>query len=517
MIEKKIINLFYITGFTILIMGCSKDSKSETITEEPILINYFIDNDKDGYGNPDKTFSLLAESKPNGYIDNNLDCDDTNKNINPLVDDYAYDGLDFNCDGKAESIITAFSKTYGGSDFESARSVVQAKNGNYLIVGYTASADGDVSINKGDRDVWIIKLDNNGNLLWEKTYGGSDIDEAHFIIQNKLGDFLILGTTGSRDFNVSNNNGLLDYWILKIDIDGNILWQETFGGSMSEYPQGIVESTDGHFALIGFSESPDGDVAGNKGDSDIWFARINANGTLVTSVTYGGSGYDRSDGIIEDQDGNYIISGTTYSKDGDLTGINDGIGMNWILKIDKEGAILTNTVYGGNRDDQGTEIINTSDGGYLLGGHSFSDNNGLTNNGSGDVWVMKFSIDNQISWQMNFGGSRNDYVRKLLELEDGYMVLCDVFSGDGQIERNYGTGDLEPILLKLDKNGNIKWQKNYGGSSSDSGADIINGLDGGYLMVGSTGSNNYDILLNKGKTDAWLLKLDPEFNLNPNR
>ena len=514
--------IYYIASLAFLMIGCSKDSKEDEIDiPNPVLKQYFIDVDKDNYGNPDQALSKMAETKPDGYAENGLDCDDENELINPIADDYAYDGLDFNCDGTNEVLVSSFSKTFGGSDLDGAQSVVETTDGSYLIVGYTSSMDGDVTEINGDQDVWVTKVDNTGELLWEKNYGGSSSDEASLIFETNSGDFFILGTTRSNDGDITSNNSddnLTDYWMLRIDTDGNLLWQETLGGSLAEYPTGIVETADGHFAIIGSSESPDGDVTDNQGDLDIWFSKINASGSLVTSVTFGGSSIDRAEGFIEDQNGNFIISATTYSIDGDLTEVNsDTSGSNWIFKIDKDGVILNSNAYGGDQSDNGSEIINTSDGGYLVGGQSSSNSNGISTNGSSDVWIMKFSENNQIMWQMNFGGSRNDYTFGLLEIENGYMVLSAVFSGDLDIERNYGTGNLEPILLNLDLNGNIKWQKNYGGSSSDRIKTIIHASDGGYSMVGTTGSNNYDIKDLKGRTDAWFLKLDPDFNLSPNQ
>ena len=266
---KKLFPLYYVLFLAFLVIGCSKDSKEDEIDiPDPVLKQYFIDVDEDNYGNPDKALSIMAETKPEGYVDNDDDCDDENELINPLADDYAFDGLDFNCDGASESIFDSFSETIGGSELEGARSIVPTNDGAYLIVGITASMDGDVSENKGDDDVWLIKVNSAGDVLWEKTYGGSGEDRAYFIRETTMGDFFILGTTSSNDGDVSTNNsdnGYLDYWMLRVDTDGNLLWEETLGGSLSEYPQALIESADGHFALVGTSYSPDGDVTGNQG------------------------------------------------------------------------------------------------------------------------------------------------------------------------------------------------------------------------------------------------------------
>ena len=167
-------------------------------------------------------------------------------------------------------------ETYGGSLDEQVRSIQQTMDGGFIVIGFTKSNDFDVSDNNGESDIWILKLDSFGNIEWKKSYGGSSFDDGYSIQQTTDGGFVVSGRSFSDDFDVSGNNGESDIWILKLDNVGNLEWEKNFGGSLSEEAHSIQQTIDGGFIIAAQSFSDDFDVSGNNGESDIWILKFEA-------------------------------------------------------------------------------------------------------------------------------------------------------------------------------------------------------------------------------------------------
>ncbi len=165
-------------------------------------------------------------------------------------------------------------KTLGGSLMEWSSSIVDASDGGFVIAGYSNSGNGDVQANYGLSDVWIIKIDNQGNIQWQKSSGGSNIDDATQIVKTKDGGYVVAGRTLSADGHVSMNNGNNDYWILKLDVNGNLQWEKSFGGSLQDVALSIQQTQDGGFIIAGQSYSDNGDVTTNLGRSDAWIVKL---------------------------------------------------------------------------------------------------------------------------------------------------------------------------------------------------------------------------------------------------
>src|SRR6185295_6310511 len=177
-------------------------------------------------------------------------------------------------------------KCFGGSEFEKAWSIQQTQDGGYIFAGLASSTDGDVTGNHGEVDYWIVKIDANGNIEWQKCYGGSGQEQAQSIEQTTDGGFIIGGISNSTDGDVSNNHGLFDYWIIRLDQSGNLIWGKSFGGSKNEgvdsnlawifgeYPVSVKQTSDGGFIVGGASYSNNGDASGNHGSSDFWILKL---------------------------------------------------------------------------------------------------------------------------------------------------------------------------------------------------------------------------------------------------
>ncbi|HZV11862.1 MAG TPA: hypothetical protein VFA55_01510, partial [Candidatus Kapabacteria bacterium] len=216
--------------------------------------------------------------------------------------------------------------SFGGSDVDRASSIFQTTDGGYIVAGWSASTNGDVTGNHGKDDYWIVKLDGNGAIQWEQSFGGSNNDEASCIRQTTDGGYVVAGQSISADGDATGNHGLDDYWIVKLSATGSIQWEKSFGGSASDQALCIQQTTDGGYIAAGYSASNDGDVTGNHGGDDYWIIKLDANGTMQWQKSLGGSGDDQAFSIAQTADSGYIVAGYSASNDGDVTGNHGGIG-----------------------------------------------------------------------------------------------------------------------------------------------------------------------------------------------
>jgi hypothetical protein len=192
------------------------------------------------------------------------------------------------------------------------------EQGGFLIVGSSDSTDVDITDNKGSYDFWVVRMSETGQLVWEKNYGGDEIDEAWGIAPTNDGNFMIVGDTRSSNGNIAVNNGAADVWIIKIDPSGELLWEKTFGGSGFDAGRAIMPTQDGSFLVAGSSRSGDGNLSENKGQNDAWLLKIDDAGSLVWQKAVGGSQIDLAHSVAELGDGTVIAVGESASADGDV-------------------------------------------------------------------------------------------------------------------------------------------------------------------------------------------------------
>lgn len=307
---------------------------------------------------------------------------------------------------------TEWTKSFGGSGEDDGRSVIQAKDHGYVIVGATLSIDGDAIGNHGSIDALVIKLDENGNKVWSRTLGGSYIDEAWSVVETADSGFAIAGDTYSNDGDVPGNHDLThqtsDYWVVKLNSSGGIVWSKSLGGSGYDQALSIVQATDGGYAVVGQSYSVDGDVHGNHGGADFWIAKLNQGGDTVWTRSLGGSGSEGATSIIQATDGNFVVAGYTYSPtsqtdsgyaaNGDVLA-NHGMSDYWIVKLSPDGGTLWTKSLGGGSNELAFSIIQTNDSpdlGYVVAGSGSSGDGDMAGSGFhgiDDFWVVKLSGD----------------------------------------------------------------------------------------------------------------------------
>lgn len=403
--------------------------------------------------------------------------------------------------------------TLGGAKNESAQSVVATDDGGFVIAGFTQSNNGDVvgKINE-DFDFWVLKINAQNNIEWQKTIGGSSTDKANDIIKTSEGGFTVLGYSESNDRDVTLNAGSKDFWIVKLDILGNITWQKSFGFSGNDFGISLTETSDKGFLIVG---ELDVTASGGQGNSrassrhaggDFWAIKLDSNGSKQWSKYFGGSFTDTPRGVVETDDGNFIIVGSSDSKDVDISN-NKGTYDFWVIKIDSSGKLIWEKNFGGKEIDEARGIVKSDDGSYIIVGDTRSSDGNITNQkGGADVWVIKMNDNGDLIWQKSFGGSNFDVARSISKTKDNeFLIAGSSRSSDSDVEKNEGQNDL--WVLKIDNNGQLLWQKSVGGTEIDFAYDATELTDNSIVVVGESSSKNIDIKENKGFTDLLIVKI----------
>lgn len=412
-------------------------------------------------------------------------------------------------------------KCLGGSNTDNNISTVPTSDGGYLTIGYTRSTDGSAIGNHGNDDILAIKLNSSGEIVWNKILGGSSLERVFKAKQTSDGGYIICGFTYSNDGDITFNYGSQDAWVVKLDATGNLVWQKTYGGTSTETAYDVLETSDGYIVSCE-TYSNNGNVTGNHGTTDAWLIKINASGTLVWQKTYGGSGFDNAVNIQYTSDGGYVFAGITNSNNGDVSGNHSTTSFDyWVVKISSTGTLLWQKCFGGSSNDEATSIEQTTDGGYIVSGYT-SSSNGDVNQfyGSKDYWILKLNSNGTIQWKKTYGGSLEDYAYKIRQTTDGgFIVTGYTGSNDFDVIYNHATSilTLDIWVLKLDTSGEITWQKSLGSNGYQDSRDIIQTSDGGFIVSGNTGGNNSGDVSGYlgGNLDYWIVKLGPE-NLSTN-
>ena len=288
-------------------------------------------------------------------------------------------------------------KCFGGTEFDVATSIQQTFDGGYIVAGYTSSNDSNVTGNHGSSDIWVVKISSSGNIVWQKCLGGKDSEKCSTIKQTIDGGYICAGETySSRNGDVSYNHGSSDYWIVKLNNIGDIEWEKCFGGSKHDFAVDIQETYDRGYIVTGITESNNWDVSGNHGKSDYWIIKLNYSGFIEWEKCLGGSNYDDAMSIQQTFDGGYISAGSTYSKDGDVESDHNYEDY-WIVKLNPLGEIKWQKCLGGSSSEMASFVQQVNDGGYIISGFTQSNDGDVSgNHGDEDAWIVKLSPEGTI-------------------------------------------------------------------------------------------------------------------------
>lgn len=432
----------------------------------------------------------------------------------------------YSCDNKETSSTNSFqgtvawAKTFGGSSEDKTNGVVATPDGGLIVVGYTQSNDGDIVKAHDLIDLWVTRLDKDGNVIWNKTFGGSGDDYGYSIIKTSDNKYVIAGYSGSADYDVPSNIGFHDFYILKIDENGEKLWSKSYGFPSHDHAHKIIQMKDGGFFVAGFA-----DYAGLSGQSDngaghqmgrnvqhgvgeFFGIRLDSNGDFMWFRYYGGTMNDRVNDVVEDQNGGVIMVGFTESNNFDVDQ-NKGSYDYWAINVDAEGHLHWKKTFGGPDIDQAYGIVKTDFNSYLIVGQSNSETGDISKpKGNSDIWVIHINHHGELIWEKSFGGTQFETASAIKKTGyNQFVIVGHTRSNENQIN-NKGENDI--YLLEIDAYANSKahWQKTYGGSNFDIANDITLTTDEKLYIVGDTQSNDGDFTINKGMNDRFVIKLE---------
>jgi hypothetical protein len=414
-------------------------------------------------------------------------------------------------------------KTFGGNEEDDVLSVAKSADGSFAVLGFAQSMDGDVSGKTStDSDYWVIKFSSEGEMLWNKVYGGTDDDRGQKIIATNDGGFAILGFSKSDDGDVSINNGFHDYWVAKLSASGDIEWEKSFGYPGSDQGLSLIQTEDGGYFLVGFLDVTASNGEGNDppgsgktagkaqntlhGVGEFWGIKLDASGNKEWSHYYGGTNNDRSFGVLQTDDGGFIMVGHSESDDFDITDPQGSYDV-WVVRIDNIGNMLWQKNFGGSGIEIGYSITATQDGNFIVVGDTRSTDKDISEPlGNADFWAIKFDPDGNMIWEKTYGGSGFESARSIKTLENGnFLIVGSSRSSDMDLTENQGKNDCWAIII--DSAGDLKWQRSIGGSEIDVANEAIVLNDNSVILAGSSQSSNGEIPENKGSKDGLVIKL----------
>ncbi len=358
---------------------------------------------------------------------------------------------------------TTWRKIHGYSGNEYVNDIIKTKDGNYILAGMSNSKN----IN-GEDDFYFLKIDKWGNILWEIFFFGERDDNAQSVIETSDGGLLLLGESYSYATGISK-----DLFAIKYDAKGNLAWAKNFGGIDMDGGRQVIEDSDGNYIFVGWTRSF------GQGNSDFYVLKLDPNGNLIWSKTWGGRNFDEASSVVEVEDG-YLVLGYTMSFG---NGSKDVV----LVKFDKNGNVIWYKTYGGTKDDVGNRIEKTKDGNFILVGSTLSYSN------YSDVYIIKVDPNGDMLWERYYGGDSGDEGECIRTTSDGGYII----SGS---TRSFGTTGTAVYLIRLDSDGNLLWQKVYDGDGDDDGKTIIETEDNGYILAGLTrswGASLGDVLITK--------------------
>jgi uncharacterized repeat protein (TIGR01451 family) len=452
---------------------------------------------------------------------------DTTRNSNNLLGDSADIWvMKLNKDGER-----IWSKTFGGSGNDRIRKTYLHSDGSFTIIAYSNSNDGDVSGNHGGGDIWVAKISGDGIVIWQRCLGGSlaeDYRNDELLADNSL---IIAGFTTSNDGDVTGHHANNDFWIVKLTNSGSLEWQKCLGGNNDDRPRSVISMADGSFIITGFSNSTNGDISGNLGNTDVWVVKLSSSGNLIWKRLYGGILDETGYKAIIANNGNIIVLSETTSTNGNVSG-NHGSRDAWILSIDPaNGSIVWQRCIGGSGVENVRNMVKDLDGNFIVVSYTASNDGDATGSNGKQVLFNKINESGSLLLSKCFGGATStdlfSYISTISGLvntyrtnlfvdptDNSYLLVATVSSDGGDVNgyhysRPSPNALADAWIVKIENNGNIRWQKSIGGSVTDNLVDVQKTGNEEFAFLGYSTSSNGDLENNNGGLDLWVLKLGP--------
>jgi len=420
-------------------------------------------------------------------------------------------------------------KSYGGKHSDYLFDAQPTPDYGFILAGSSLSkkTGNKTDDGNGDLDYFVWKMDEKGELDWQKSFGGSGADLLQSIRLTHDGGFILAGNSDSQKglHKKDSCRGHEDFWIVKLNAKGAEQWQRTIGGSGQELLQSIAPTADGGYIIGGSSSSekssklksgaddPFGKKADSFGNLDYLVVKLDSEGKIEWQKTYGGQYADQLRSIVQTRDGGYLLGGSSNSPEsGNKSEKNYGQSDYWVFKLDTKGELEWQKVYGGEGDDQLQALLQSKDGNYLLAGSSSSATSGNKNasNGKGtDFWMLKIDASGEILWQKTYDIGKADLLTSLEENTDGSLLLGGHAQSEASASKKKDKeGINDYIAIKTDSNGEEQWTQTVGGNGEDILRKAVETRDGGYLLAGTSMSSvSRDRYTGKGRNDFWVVKL----------
>ncbi len=365
-------------------------------------------------------------------------------------------------------VFQTFQRSIGGNDDDEGQAIRQTSDGGYILTGFTKS------FGAGNRDFYLIKTDDIGNVTWSRVYGGNDDDRAYSVEQTTDGGYIVCGYT--KSFGAGDD----DLFLVKTDATGAIVWTSTFGNNKDDHGYYVQQTSDGGYIAAGYTDDP----AGGLGDDDFFLVKTDATGNLEWNKHYGDNDDEVAYCVQQTTDGGFVLCGETKSY-----GLgNDDI---YVVKTDNMGNVQYSGVYGDNDEDLARSIRQTADGGFILTGETKS-----FGVGGRAVIVMKLTSTLNHTWTKTYEGANDDRGHEIQLLNNGlgYVVVGRT--------KSFGQGGEDAFLLQIDLNGAFVRASAYGQNNNQLGYSCVNTADNGFALTGETKDNT------NGGDDFYFVKTD---------
>ncbi len=379
---------------------------------------------------------------------------------------------------RADPPTTLWSQTFGTTNSEDARDLVECSSGGFAFVG-------EIQVSGHGTDVWLVRTDNNGNQLWNRTFGGTYSEDGKALTECSDGGFAITGYKYS--------GGLYpDLWLIRTNSTGHEQWNQVFDVYATDVGNDVIECSGGGFAVIGTTQN-------TSHTYNFLLLRTDATGNHLWNQSFGYAGSERGYSIVEASSGGFALAGSKYVGNTDM----------WLVRTDASGNHQWNKTYGGPYGEACNELVECSDGGFALTGYAYN-----TDTGDDDYWLVRTDAAGVHQWNQSYHGLSEDEAKGLVECSDGGFALIgsggyvDEEIRRGGCQKGKWAGEEDMWLVRTDASGNHVWNQSFGGTNDDDGRAIVSCSDGGFALAGITmsyGAGNYD---------AWLVRVG-QGNLPP--
>ncbi|MBA4133840.1 MAG: secretion protein [Flavobacterium sp.] len=405
---------------------------------------------------------------------------------------------------QAQAPNIVWEKVLGGTSLDMGTAITPTSDGGYAFVAFTDSANGDVTLNHGETDLWVVKLNATGEIEWQKSYGGNHDEYGRRISQTDDGGYIIIATSLSDDGDIMQPYGQTDYWILKLDSSGALDWQKSYGGTSVDNAYDLKQTQDGGYIIVGDSITQFNSFATNYiGSSDVWIVKLDASGNIQWENSFGGESDEMGMAVTQTFDGGYVIAAVTWSNIGAEGGNNDN--NFYVVKLSPSGSFEWQNVIGGSGNEWVFDVVQLYDGSYIIAGNTISTDAGILNHGAQDGFVVKLNSSGELDWHKAFGGTEYDGFNDVEKTLDGKIILTGYTNSyNGDVTDYHGGQDA--WVVAINAAGDLIWQKAYGSTNNEGIGELRQTADGGFIMVGS----KLPLFGNSSTNNCWVVRLSAE-------